>query len=400
MRCSASIAVCGVAYLLGLAPALGVEPLSETAARLHEAESKGAYAAAIVEPAIATASLQQAAGDHLAAVTHLRRAIHLRRINDGLDTLSQIPLLERLLESQLGMGADLDADVTQARLYQLRLQATEAHTDRLRAIRQYTDWHRKRYLSGGSVRSYRHLLAMHGAHAREIDRLVSAPESDAMALVPHLYAQLQVEYLVSDYQGGRAPAGLQFRAGQAGTGAHAAVTDLEGERFRLMRGNNYRNGRATVERILEIVDAWPEASAADAARARIALGDWHLWWNSPGLAIRRYREAWEVYANDGDPATAPGSLFDAPVALPAAAVAGIPRSPGDVVREARARMRFTVSRLGQARGIEVLEIDASHDDGAHLVMHRMLKGSRFRPVLENGDTVPARDIERTFSIRY
>lgn len=98
-------------------------------------------------------------------------------------------------------------------------------------------------------------------------------------------------------------ASLPAPAGEGGTAAFAAMTDLEGERFRLMRKNNYRNGRATVERILEVLDARGEPSIAEVARVRIALGDWHMWWNSPALATANYREAWHLYSEDDDPGT-------------------------------------------------------------------------------------------------
>lgn len=391
--------VSGVLGWMVVGSAFADDALALTTARLAEAEREGAYASSIVEPAVAVATLQQSSGEHRAAMSHLRRAIHLRRISEGLDTPSQIPLLERLLNSHLEVGDAEAAANTQEQLFELRLATATNATKRLKAVQQYAEWHRERYLSGAGSRPYLHLLAMHGAHAQELERMLSDPAADTAVHLEHLYGQLRVEYLVSDYREGRT-AGLQMHAGEGGTAAFAAMTDLEGERFRLMRKNNYRNGRATVERILEVLDARGEPSTAEAARARIALGDWHMWWNSPALAIANYREAWRLYSEDDDPGTVPESLFEQPVALPVEPMSASTRSPQDAARHARARVRFSVSRLGEARTIQLLDLKSSHDDGADVVMQRMLKGSRFRPVLENGDAVAARDIERTFSIRY
>ncbi|MEQ8516894.1 MAG: hypothetical protein RIC38_14940 [Chromatocurvus sp.] len=382
-----------------MASTIADDSLAVSAVRLAEAEREGAYAVAIVEPAVATAALQQASGNHRTAIDHLRRAIHLRRIAEGLDTPSQIPLLERLLNSQLEIGDTAAAGIAQERLFMLRLGTAVDPVQRLKAVQQYSDWHRERYLSRESARPYLHLLAIHGAHGREIERLVSDPGADTSVQIAHLYGQLRVEYLVSDYRGGRTPV-LQMHAGEGGTAAFAAVTDLEGERFRLMRKNNYGNGRATVERILDILERRSEPSIAEAARARIALGDWHMWWNGPALALANYRKAWHLYSEDGDPFTDPDSLFERPVVLPVEPLSTSRFSAEDPARHARARVSFSVSRLGEARTIRLLDIDASHDDGADIVMQRMLRGSRFRPVFENGDAVAARGIERTFSISY
>lgn len=42
----------------------------------------------VVGSAVAVATLQQSSGEHRAAMSHSRRAIHLRRISEGLDTPS------------------------------------------------------------------------------------------------------------------------------------------------------------------------------------------------------------------------------------------------------------------------------------------------------------------------
>jgi len=367
-------------------------------------ERAGAYGAALIEPAGDLGRALQARGDHREALPYLKRAVHLARVNEGLATPAQLPLLERVLASQLALGDREGAAGTQRYLLRLRLANAPDEAARQAAVAAYAEWQRGRYLAREGFDSYRFLVDLRLLNERELERLEAAEaagEAGAdLAQLRYLRDMLRTEYLVSRYEGERRQA-IRMRAGSSANQSYAPSESLEAEDFRLMRKYNYRGGRQLAERIIEIHRAQPEPDRAALEQALLDLGDWHLWWHQPGPALRSYREAWELYANDGDPATDPAALFPAPRELPVDSPFFMVAPPPDEHLEpAEGQASFTVNRLGQARGVELAVLEARDESAARSALYRMMKDFRFRPVLRGGDAVDSGGLKRRYRFRY
>src|SRR5690606_26765202 len=59
----------------------------------------GLFSQTLREQLEALASLLQQIGDHEGAITELENAMHIERVNEGLFTLEQIPLVQKLIAS-------------------------------------------------------------------------------------------------------------------------------------------------------------------------------------------------------------------------------------------------------------------------------------------------------------
>ena len=373
--------------------------LLAAAGAVRAGEPVDAYGFSGIEPAIEEGRALQQAGRHREAIRAFRRAIHLQRINEGLDSPAQLTLWERVLESQLALGLREAADGTQENLYRLRRGHATAPAERLAAARAYSDWKRERYLDGVGSAAYRDLLAMADVHEEALAALRAAGDSANVAEVPHLYHRLEVEYLVSTYAGENSPV-THVHSGGVGLADYETATDLDADRFRCLRKHNFRNGRETLERIIAVLEAQPEQDVEALAAAKIALGDWYLWWHRRGRALANYREAWALYEGDGDPATDPAALFPGPRELPDAEAFSTGRAPDRYQQPARALVRFEVSRLGEVRGIEFLELDPGDAPGARSALYQLLKNYRFRPLLRDGEVVAASDVVRRYRYHY
>ncbi|MHA7817387.1 MAG: hypothetical protein ACX93N_12995 [Pseudohaliea sp.] len=357
-----------------------------------------AYDPVRVEAVLAEAEARQAAGRHREALRGYRRAIHLKRINEGLDTPAQVRLLQRVLESQLALGLRQAADATHDNLYRLRLHHAAGPAERLAAATAYSDWKRERYLDAGGTAGYRSLLAMIDVHEDALAALRAEGE-DGLAEVPHLYHRLEAEYLVSTYAGENSPV-THVHSGGVGLADYQSATDLDADRFRRLRKHNFRNGRQILERIIAVLEAQREQDTEALAAAKIALGDWYLWWHKRGRALANYREAWVLYEGDGDPATDPAALFPGPRELPDADAFSTGRAPDPYQQPARALVRFEVSRLGEVRGIEFLELEPDDAPGARSALYQLLKNYRFRPLLRDGEVVAASNVVRRYRYHY
>ena len=91
----------------------------------------GAWDDGLVEELAALGRLQQEQGDHLAAIETLDRAIHINRINAGLYTLEQIPVVEQLIQSYMALGDWEQADIYNNYLFHVQQKAFGDNDPRL-----------------------------------------------------------------------------------------------------------------------------------------------------------------------------------------------------------------------------------------------------------------------------
>jgi hypothetical protein len=64
--------------------------------------------------------------------------------------------------------------------------------------------------------------------------------------------------------------------------------------------------------------------------------------------------------------------------------------------KARALVSLSISELGQARDIEILELDAEDAMGARITLFKMLKEVRFRPLVVDGQVVATNSVVREY----
>lgn len=357
-------------------------------------QARGAYSPDLVEPLASAAQAFQSAQDHAEAISYFRRALHLSRVNEGLYCANQIPILNGMIRSQMALGNLSDADEMQQ--YRFRVQQ-HAFSDDVLQLRQatleYIEWQHQLYLSGLGGDTYRRLLKMHQLQTSIIEQL-EAEGGHQPELISSLYQRLETEYLLADYSGEK-QAGLQVSIGRGQVGPSTS-TDLEQQEFRMIKNNCFRSGVKTLKQVVELTQGREPMQVEEAARALIALGDWYLWWNWDARALQKYRKAYALYANDDDPLTDPQELFREPVELPEDPVfRPALHTPSDR-SDARAVVSLSVSQLGQARDIEILELDAEDSRGARVSLFKMLREVRFRPLVVDGQVVAASSLVREY----
>ncbi len=374
---------------------LGLYLNSVTAAEQHG----GAYSAELSEPLQDIGRAYQAENKHRQAMDYFRRALHLSRINEGLYAKSQLPLLSYMIESQLAMGQLLDVDDNYNYLFRVQNKVYEPGDPALlEATDKYTEWQRQAYLEGFAGNSYRRVVDMYDAYHHEIERIEKINPDDP-ALIPQLYQRMRAEYLLSQYEGEQ-EAEIRVSISNPLEGKFALSTDLKAQRFKYLKDFNYRNGVNTMQRIVDLTKQREDVDPMELARAKIAQGDWYMWWDTLARAIQCYERAWQILAEDGSNLTNPDALFREPVELPENAVF----QPGAISatheQNALATILFDVSRGGQARDVEIVEQDPAGDMGARITLFSMMKGMRFRPIVRDGKAITAQSVVRVYRYQY
>lgn len=388
----------------GDAQALPVSTVEHRERVLAQEVALGAYGEGLVEPLYQLARAQQSNERHGEALQVLRRALHLNRINEGLYSRSQIPLLDSLIESYLALG-DLNAA---DEMYSRRFRVQQAilpvgDPERAKATADYVEWQRQAYLqgiTGVTDEGFMRLLNIYEVYSEQIEALEGRPES-AAAYREALHNRLQTEYLISEYNGEKVPAVQLNISGWGGNLDELAHSrSIEAERFRQLRNFNLRNGINTASKIIEFEESAPAPDPVARARAYLAAGDWYQWNGLGARARQHYEEAWRLMAVEGADPVEADALFARPVELPDTRVF---RSNGLTALEdtqARAVVSLDVSKDGRAREIEVIEQAPPEDMGARVVLYRMLRQVRFRPIVRDGEAVAVSDVVREYHYQY
>ncbi|MGI9288284.1 MAG: hypothetical protein ACR2P1_23060, partial [Pseudomonadales bacterium] len=382
-------------------PLLQEVPGSLEASRLSVLQTEGEhgpYTENLVPKLIEVSSALLANANVDDSVKALLRALHLTRVNNGLNTALQIPILEQLIGIHISTSQWQLADQHLANQYRLRqMQYSGYDPEVLDHLKRYADWHRTMYLAGADEISYVRLLSMHELYAG-MSKIVEAElGKDSKEHLPYLYGKLEAEHLISLYEGER-ETGLRVGIRHQ---EEVKLPTLAKQRFKQIKENNYRSGKNTIKRILTILEKDPDTARNDIADAKLALGDWYTWFYQSALAKRSYQEAYKIMTEEENGGAWLADKFGEPRELPATAVfqPGV-IAPQTSYKDIDVHLRFGVSRLGKARRIEILSPSKEENTNATIRAYKMLRDTRFRPAMRKGELVAAKDLERHYKIAY
>ncbi len=328
----------------------------------------------------------------------LSRALHIIRINHGLDTELQIPVLEQLIGINISAQQWQLADRHIANQYRLRqLQYSTYDPEVLDHLQHYADWHRSMYLAEVDELRYPRLLSMHQLYSRMSETVADQLGANSMQQLPYLYGKLEAEHLVSLYES-EPETGFRLGIRQS---EQLKLPTWRKQRFNQIKDNNFRSGRNTIRRILVILQNNPKAKRSDIADAMLALGDWYTWFYQSAPAKHAYQQAYRIMKQAQDGNLWLADKFGEPRELPASGVF----QPGVIAAQTsynniEVRLRFNVSHLGKAKRIQVLSPDKENNRTATIRAYKMLRDTRFRPAMRDGELIASTNLERNYKIAY
>lgn len=331
------------------------------------------------------------------AISAYGRAIHLLRVNEGLQTFSQTELLEQVIEAQLQVGNYLAADDQHEYLFRIqRANLAAGDPQMLAAVERYADWLRAAYLGELDRDRYPRIVQLMDLYSDTIEGIAEEEGELSLKMLPYLRGKLRTQYLLSNYTG-ETEVGLQVSLMQNN---EVDLPDLTKMRFVQFRDANYRYGQETIVKMLAILGSDPETTPQEIAEVELALADWYQWHRRYAQAIPAYGVAWQIMAGQPDGASWLQDTFDDPLELPPQIVFQPGRLPLRLTNAAQVKARFVVSTHGEAKGIEITSPTSEENQPAVTRGYKYLRDLRFRPRLVEGEVVAAEDVERTYSIIY
>jgi len=346
----------------------------------------GAYAPALSEQLLSLGLTLQAQGRHDEAVDLFKRGVHLVRVNDGLYSAQQIPLLQGQIKSHIAQRNYSAADERQQYMYRVQVRSIGSGQQRTMALMQQAQWQHNAYRLGLGPQDFTRIMNMWDLYRLALNDIIAREGESSPNLLFPLHGMLEAQYLISGYQW----------ADQS----HSSGDDLgarqELNRFNAYRAQSFEKGRAVILAMYGIEQERAGEQSVAAAEALVMLGDWQLWHDEREDAWQAYQSALLELAERDDAQVHIDQLFGEPVALPdIASVSPLPpmvdAEQGDILLE------FGVSDRGRVIDLERVDDNDVSDGKANRLM-RKLRKTKFRPRFEGGEPIGTDKLVRAFNI--
>lgn len=359
----------------------------------------GAWDQNLTQELSALGVLQQQQGNHLEAIEIFDRAIHINRINSGLNTLEQVSDVERLIDSYLALGNWEQADLYYEYLFYIQQRAYGPHDPRMiPVLDRLASWNIQAFNIG-----YGESLGIRLSSAQILFSAAARMVAVHFGENDERYIQYRRNIANSAYLVARNPELL------AETDRIDYRNSQEVLRERLdeqspVRPRGFQAGEQALRAIVRHYAA-KENSEVELASAITDLGDWYLMFERRRAAEDLYREAWNILGRADNGAELQQELFGQSTPIPTFAdsvdsllTQPITTTDGKSLNYDYVDVVIDVTETGVARNVEILSEETAVNSAQFSRLRREIRNSYFRPRLENGEVV--RSDQNYFRYRY
>lgn len=341
----------------------------------------GPFAAGISEQLLGLGTLLQQRGEHQRAADVLKRGVHVARINGGLYSADQIPLLRTEINSLRALGEFAAVDERQRYLYRVERRTLGSGLASISALMRQGAWQREAFLLelDEAEAAPQRLLMMWDLYRMALNQLMQVYGSEDMRLMPALEGMLQSQYMIAGYRG--------FR-GRDSTG----MSELA---FNVYTSQAYKQGQTVLQAMLEINAVNTGEDPTVMARDMQRLADWSWWFGNRRQALKSYDSTWAFAMESDDTGALAESLFSQPEPLPV--VKGMEPLPEPTLGDSGPLvLSFTVSNTGRVRDVERLLTPEVEEDAPISRLERLIRNTRFRPQFVEGEPTTTEGVTWSF----
>jgi len=361
----------------------------------------GAWDINLTENLTSIGEIYQRQGMHQEAIDAYTRAMHVSRVNFGLNSLDHLPLVERLVDSYMVLG-----DWESANQYQEYLYYTQRREYGMNDPRMATVMHRRANWEL-SVFNARWGDELGGKLINALNLYRSASTLVSIHFGPnderysrYLRDTAGTAYLVSRYQ-------TLIRETTPAQYSPAQNFYLESPRGGFSMGfeDGYEDGLSALQ---SLVESFPEEdrNTEEYAQALILEADWYLLFERRRAAQERYRAAYTVIEALENAEALIDRTFGAVKPLPyfselieSIFVKGNFEGRASVAQETGyIDVQFDVNAYGSVANLEVLTDDAEVDSRVVSTLRRQIRRTVFRPRVQDGEVI--RTSGNRFRYRY
>ena len=336
-------------------------------------EHVGRYDPMLVEPLTILGQALHGQGEYPAAIDAYQRAVHVARINGGLHSTEQVPIIYQEADSWVATGDLEHANERHVYAYETLLRAYGPQSvEMVPGMYKLAHW----YSQQNNIFSARGLY-QYAAHALSL-----AYGMQDITLIPALQGIAKTYRLerFPPYQNPSQSVVVGFSAGPS----PRAVRGGRG-----MDVNRFSDGEGALQQVVRIQEANPEATVRDLAVAVLELADWNLLFERWTRAFTLYEFSYKMVAEQGQATEEQlASYFGEPrpLYLP---LPGGPTAPPTgflaVPTQGFVEMAYTVTERGQVQKLKT--VASEPPELMDFKVRKAMRHARFRPRIEAGIAV-------------
>ncbi|MEP1472972.1 MAG: hypothetical protein ABJK20_12170 [Halieaceae bacterium] len=353
----------------------------------------GPYASGLADPLIGVAQIYKQRGDYKDAIEAYRRALHVIRVNDGLRSERQLPLLKDLMTVYRIEGDGDALDDAYHYYFNVHGNGHPPYTESsIAATLEYMDWQREAFGIGmeSSTEARARSVQAYLRNARIIEEMAAQPSVDVNWYEKIVMSQMANLYLIlgedmEEYLAVGLPSGAM-------SGAEARSEGYVRDRVTVIQQSGVKIGRRLLQ---DLIDRNEKAPAIERAGLYLELGDWNQWNGS----LRQANEAYTVVESLLQ--TEDGALLDdwlsEPMELPDERA--LWRSSAGLSTEQHPvfTVRYDVDEKGNVRNVEILSPEEGQGWPTQR-LKRMLRDTHFRPRFSGGQPLSMTGVQRQYQV--
>lgn len=382
-------------------------PSSRATRLVNELEAEqGPYSSSLGESLLSLGTQLQHENDHVTAIEVLDRAMHTQRINEGLYSLSQVKVIERLIESHIAMGDWQAATKRHQHIYWLHQRNFGQNDPRmLPVIEKLSFWHLNAFSLNTSA-VVNHLLSAYHLFKVAVQIIDKNYGTDDLRLIRSLKGLALSNYYLAT---------IDTNQNKLAPSSKNATLESE-SRARLEQYilNSYYNGKQAITRIMNVYQSNLLSETQKAIETKVQLGDWYMMFNRPYSAINVYKDAHSLIQSSESEGVSSDRqesmenlLFGAPKSLPDNQLYGSlnaltlqeTKTPETHIQSEAHHyvvVQFDVTERGHARNIKIVDASEKIQTSHKVKAKQQLKNRLFRPRFAKGQPVDTKDLLHKF----
>lgn len=368
---------------------------------LEELEYKGgAWSTEIAEELATLGTLLHEQGDYEQAIKVFDRAVHINRVNYGLFSPQQVPLVERVVEGHVALGQWSDADAQQQYAFYVQTKAFGVNDPRMISVfEDMARWNVTSFYRGIDPDPTLRLMQTFLLYRAAADTVMAHFGSRDPRYLPLLKSAAGASDMMSRYA---------LPGTSAATDANPNMRMVSEFAGRSTRPQGGGGGEMALARIVELYsdDRQPDTPETRImlAHAKAELGDWYLLRERRQAAMRVYKEAFDELLQSEGGETLAQEVFGEIVFLPAFSTfdaqkkeaLGLNADSG--ARIGHVDIAFDVSQYGRMTNFEILAQEPTDLRRIDLQVISALRSMIARPKVVDGRTVAS--VDERFRIHF
>jgi len=345
--------------------------------------SEGVYGDKLAQELANLADIYQKQENHDLAIKTFNRSLHLNRINEGLYSKAQLPILDKIIISLKQQKKWKQVHEKYNYLYWLNNRNfSEDDEDMLQVLVKLANWNLTSYAMSYSPNPAQDLYNAHHLYNKALkiseniyghfDKRNIYILNNKM-IISYFFATFNITYINSNL---------------AENNEYSTTSNYQNQIISLKR-TSFSSGRDTILNEIKILENQNDADYYNISKVKLRLADWHLLFEKRQSAMRLYNEAYQFAIFNDAEQTFTEDLFEKPIALPY-----LPNLTTNtrmniskdllISNKKYIQASFDVTKHGRAKNIRVVDTNMKESTRLRSLALKSLRHTKFRPKLVKG----------------